>query len=271
MFERFTDGARQVLVLAQDEARRLRHNYIGTEHILFGLVREQEGLAAQVLGSFGITFQEVLGQVVRRVGHGDEAVTGQIPFTKHAINVLELAQREAVSLRNNFIGTEHILLGLVGEREGRAAEILGEFDAGAEKIRDEIIRVIGGPGPRETDEGFPPGQESTIKLGLRRVVPVAQQMSDGTWLVGVEVWDHSLIVRWAASFRLPRSHPLSDDWLVSDDVGTSYVSHDGSGTGTPQRGFHYSAEFEPAPPPGATSLLIRLKPTDEELSISLTD
>jgi hypothetical protein len=271
VYERFTDRARQVLVHALDDARRLRHDYIGTEHILFGLLREQEGLAAQVLGALGITLQQVRTQVVRIVGTGDEAVTGQLPFTAHARNVLNLAQRESSSLHNNFIGTEHLLLGVVGEREGRAAEILGNLDVGAEKIRAEIIRMIDGPGRRLTEEGFPPEQISAVELGMRRVVPVAQQMSDGTWVVSVEVWDHGLILRWAASFRSPRSHPDRFDWLLSDDVGTRYVCHDGIGTGSPERGFHYSAEFEPAPPPEATRLLIRRYPTDEELSISLTD
>jgi ATP-dependent Clp protease ATP-binding subunit ClpC len=161
VFERFTDSARQVLVLAQDEARVLRHNYIGTEHFLLALLREEEEecLAAQVLGSCGITHAAVRAQVIRVVGEGTEPTPRQIPFTKHARNVLNLTQDEAMSLDNNFIGTEHILLGLVSEREGRAAEILGELDAAGEKIREEIIRMIGGPGSRQTDEGFPPGQE----------------------------------------------------------------------------------------------------------------
>lgn len=161
MFELFTDRARQVLVLAQDEARALRHNYIGTEHFLLALLREEEEecLAARVLGSWGITHAEVRAQVIRVVGEGTEPTPGPIPFTKHAVNVTNLAQWEARSFDNEFIGTEHILLGLISEREGRAAEILGELDAGAEKIREEIIRMIGGPGPRQTDEGFPPGLE----------------------------------------------------------------------------------------------------------------
>jgi len=258
-------------VHAQDDARRLRHDYIGTEHVLLGLLREEEGLAARVLGSFGITLQQVRSQIVRIVGTGDEAVNDQIPFTRRVKNVLNLAQRESSSLGNNFIGTEHLLLGLVGEREGRAAEILSSLDAGAEEIREKIIRVIGGAGRRQTDEGFPPGMEPAVELDLRRVVPVAQQMSDGTWVVCVEVWAHGLILRWAASFRSPRSHPDRHDWLVSDDVGTSYVGTDGIGTGSPKRGFHYSAEFEPGPPPEAASLLIRRDPTGEEVSVSLTD
>ena len=274
MFDRFTDRARQVVLLAQEEARALRHNYIGTEHILLGLLREPEGLAARVLGSLGITLGEARARVVLIVGQGDEAVTDQIQWTKHAINVTNLAQRESLSLDNNFIGTEHLLLGLLAEREGRAAEILADFDAGAEKIGEEIIRVIGGPGRRQTDEGFPPGMESAIELGLRRVVPVAQLMPDETWVVSVEIWDHGLVVRWAASARvLPslRDRPADLNWLVSDDVGTSYSGGGGGRLGGPHQGFHYSVEFEPTPPPEATSLLIRHEPTDEELSISLTD
>ena len=132
MFERFTERARQVVVLAQDEARALKHNYIGTEHILLGLLREEEGLAARVLESLDITVEEVRAQVARIVGQGDEVTTGQIPFTPRAKKVLELALREALSLGHNYIGTEHILLGLVRENEGVAARILLDFDADAE-------------------------------------------------------------------------------------------------------------------------------------------
>ena len=142
MFERFTERARQVVVLAQDEARALKHNYIGTEHILLGLLREEEGLAARVLESLDITVEEVRAQVARIVGQGDEVTTGQIPFTPRAKKVLELALREALSLGHNYIGTEHILLGLVRENEGVAARILLDFDADAEKIRNEIIRML---------------------------------------------------------------------------------------------------------------------------------
>src|SRR2546421_185621 len=149
MFERFTERARQVVVLAQEEARTLKHNYIGTEHILLGLLREEEGVAARVLESLDITVEEVRAQVARIVGQGDEVTTGQIPFTPRAKKVLELALREALSLGHNYIGTEHILLGLVRENEGVAARILLDFDADAEKIRNEIIRMLSGPGRRQ--------------------------------------------------------------------------------------------------------------------------
>jgi ATP-dependent Clp protease ATP-binding subunit ClpC len=148
LFERFTERARQVVVLAQEEARTLKHNYIGTEHILLGLLREEEGLAARVLESLDITVERVRAQVVRIVGSGEEVTSGQIPFTPRAKKVLELALREALSLGHNYIGTEHILLGLVRENEGVAARILLDFDADSEKIRNEVIRMLSGPGGR---------------------------------------------------------------------------------------------------------------------------
>src|SRR5687767_1720713 len=153
MFERFTERARQVVVLAQEEARILKHNYIGTEHILLGLLREEEGLAARVLESLDITVERVRAQVVRIVGSGEEVTSGQIPFTPRAKKVLELALREALSLGHNYIGTEHILLGLVRENEGVAARILLDFDADSEKIRNEVIRMLSGPGGRRQGAG----------------------------------------------------------------------------------------------------------------------
>src|SRR6187402_2570666 len=153
MFERFTERARQVVVLAQEEARTLKHNYIGTEHILLGLLREEEGLAARVLESLDITVERVRAQVARIVGSGEEVTSGQIPFTPRAKKVLELALREALSLGHNYIGTEHILLGLVRENEGVAARILLDFDADSDKIRNEVIRMLSGPGGRRQGGG----------------------------------------------------------------------------------------------------------------------
>ncbi len=167
MFERFTERARQVVVLAQEEARTLKHNYIGTEHILLGLLREEEGLAARVLESLDITVERVRAQVVRIVGSGEEVTSGQIPFTPRAKKVLELALREALSLGHNYIGTEHILLGLVRENEGVAARILLDFDADSEKIRNEVIRMLSGPGGRRQGQGQgggPGGQQKSSKL-----------------------------------------------------------------------------------------------------------
>ena len=143
VFERFTDAARQVVVLAQDEARALRHNYIGTEHILLGLLREREGLAARVLESLGITLNAVRTQVERIIGRGDEATIGQIPFTPRARKVLELSLREMIARPTAFIGTEHILLGLASLVDGVAAQILGELGADRESIRAEVLRALG--------------------------------------------------------------------------------------------------------------------------------
>jgi len=165
MFERFTERARQVVVLAQEEARTLKHNYIGTEHILLGLLREEEGLAARVLESLDITVERVRAQVVRIVGSGEEVTSGQIPFTPRAKKVLELALREALSLGHNYIGTEHILLGLVRENEGVAARILLDFDADSEKIRNEVIRMLSGPGGRRQGQGQGSGSGSSGSSG----------------------------------------------------------------------------------------------------------
>ena len=126
-------------------ARSLGHNYIGTEHLLLGLLREQGGLAARVLGSLGITLEGARAQLVRIVGQGDEVVTGQIPFTARARKGLELALREALSLGHDYIGTEHLLLGLVRQTESRAVEILNNCDADAEKVRDAVIRMLREP------------------------------------------------------------------------------------------------------------------------------
>ena len=153
MFERFTERARQVVVLAQEEARALKHNYIGTEHLLLGLLREEEGVAARVLDGLEVSVEEVRAAVVRIVGSGEESPQGQIPFTPRAKKVLELALREALSLGHNYIGTEHILLGLVREDEGVAARILLDLDAEPEKIRNEVMRTLSGPGRRGQQQG----------------------------------------------------------------------------------------------------------------------
>ena len=149
MFERFTERARQVVVLAQEEARGLRHNYIGTEHLLLGLLREEEGLAANALERLDVGVERARAQVIRIVGPGQEVTSGQIPFTPRAKRVLELALRESKSLGHDYIGTEHILLGLANENEGVAARILlVDFDAGPEAIRREVMALLSGPAGR---------------------------------------------------------------------------------------------------------------------------
>jgi len=147
VFERFTERARQVVVFSQDEARKLKHDFIGTEHVLLGLLREEEGLAARVLESLDVTLEEVRAQVARIRGEGDEPPLGQIPFTPRAKKVLELALREALALDHTYIGTEHILLALV-RVDGVGERILLDFDADAETIRNEILRLLTSPGGR---------------------------------------------------------------------------------------------------------------------------
>ena len=151
MFERFSSRGRQVVVLAQQEALALNHNYIGTEHILLGLLREEDGGAARVLETLGVGVEEVREQVSRIVGFGDDVpTTGQIPFTPRAKKVLELALREALSLGHNHVGTEHLLLGLARENEGVASRILLDLGVDAEQIRTAVLETIGGAMPRPT-------------------------------------------------------------------------------------------------------------------------
>ena len=145
MFTRFTERAREVVVHAQDEARGLRHDYLGTEHLLLGVLRVEEGCAARVLEGLDVTIEEARAQVRRVVGEGDGPTTGQIPFTPRATKALELALREALSLGHNYIGTEHILLGLARDEDGVAARILLDFGADRETIRREVVRTLSAP------------------------------------------------------------------------------------------------------------------------------
>jgi ATP-dependent Clp protease ATP-binding subunit ClpC len=201
VFERFTERARQVVVLAQDEARAFGHNYIGTEHILLGLLREEEGLAARVLESLDITVEEVRAQVKRLIGQGDEEIaTGQIPFTPRAKKVLELALREALSLKHSYIGSEHILLGLVRENEGVAARILLSFDADAEKIRNETIRMLSGPGgPGVVRSETETAQHRAVRSGWTPWGPLAQRTPSLLlgWVLGTFSLGVGILIGWA--------------------------------------------------------------------------
>ena len=144
MFERFTDRARRVVVLAQEEARLLNHNYIGTEHILLGLIHEGEGVAAKALESLGISLEKVRQQVEEIIGAGQSPPSGHIPFTPRAKKVLELSLREALQLGHNYIGTEHILLGLIREGEGVAAQVLVKLGADLGRVRQQVIQLLSG-------------------------------------------------------------------------------------------------------------------------------
>jgi ATP-dependent Clp protease ATP-binding subunit ClpC len=144
VFERFTDRARRVVVLAQEEARMVNHNYIGTEHILLGLIHEGEGVAARALEHMDISLDEVRQQVEEIIGRGQAAPTGHIPFTPRAKKVLELSLREALQLQHNYIGTEHILLGLMREGEGVGAQVLRKLGADLDRVRREVLQLLRG-------------------------------------------------------------------------------------------------------------------------------
>ena len=160
VFERFTDRARRVVVLAQEEARLLNHNYIGTEHILLGLIHEGEGVAAKALESLGISLEAVRSQVEEIIGQGGSSPSGHIPFTPRAKKVLELSLREALQLGHNYIGTEHILLGLIREGEGVAAQVLVKLGADLSRVRQQVIQLLSGYSGSGQGEGSESGKET---------------------------------------------------------------------------------------------------------------
>jgi hypothetical protein len=176
MFERFTDRSRRVVVLAQEEARRLDHNYIGTEHILLGLIREGDGVAAQVLESLGISLDAARQQVEGFVGRGQVAPSGHIPFTPRAKRVLELSLRESLLLGQSYIGTEHILLGLIREGDGVAAQALVTLGADLNQVRQQVIQLLAA---RPAEE---PGPGVTVRLEMveQRLTAIEQRVGIGS-------------------------------------------------------------------------------------------
>ena len=165
MFERFTDRARQVVALAQEQARMLNHNYIGTEHILLGLIHEGDGVAARSLESLGISLDAVRQQVEEIIGRGQQAPSGHIPFTPRAKKVLELSLREAQQLGHNYIGTEHILLGLLREGDGVAAQVLVKLGADLNRVRQQVIQLLHGyQGQDAGSEGSRQGERARAGL-----------------------------------------------------------------------------------------------------------
>ena len=187
MFERFTDRARRVVVLAQEEARMLNHNYIGTEHILLGLIHEGQGVAARALESLGISLEAVRQQVEEIIGLGQQAPAGHIPFTPRAKKVLELSLRESLQLGHNYIGTEHILLGLIREGEGVAAQVLVKLGADLNRVRQQVIQLLHGPGSAEREgpamapreRGLPPEIAARLDAIDSRLSAVEQRAGTG--------------------------------------------------------------------------------------------
>jgi ATP-dependent Clp protease ATP-binding subunit ClpC len=160
LFERFTDRARRVLVLAQEEARDLNHAFIGTEHILLGLIREGEGVAAKALDALGVTFDVVREKVEEAIGANANPSPGSPPFTPRAKKVLELSLREALQLGHSYIGTEHMLLGLVREGDGVAAQVLNDLGADMARVRTQVIQMMSGQAGKESGVPSGSGQKS---------------------------------------------------------------------------------------------------------------
>ena len=190
LLERFTERARQVVVLAGEEARTLKHGQIGTEHLLLGLLREQESTAAHVLESFDLTLERARGEVVRIVGVGEQAHAGQLPLTDPAKRVLELALQEAVNLGHNYVGTEHLLLAVLTLGDGVSKRILLDCGVEADQIRHAVITALSGAGPRPQAIAAPPpasgnGFEEWIRVGpgagVRRLLmaAAARALDDG--------------------------------------------------------------------------------------------
>jgi hypothetical protein len=244
MFERFTDRARRVVVLAQEEARLLNHNYIGTEHILLGLIHEGEGVAAKALESLDISLEAVRAQVEEIIGHGEEKPSSHIPFTPRAKKVLELSLREALQLGHNYIGTEHILLGLIREGEGVAAQVLVKLGASLDRVRQQVIQILSGyAGPIPAEQAARSGRSPVAMVSggpgvyqeeapaeLARVVPLAREVVRHRGyrlvLVSLEIWSGWIDLRYALLPEEPPAAPpmpeVDLDWRVTDDAGMEY-------------------------------------------------
>jgi hypothetical protein len=282
MFERFTERARRVVVLAQEEARLLDHNYIGTEHLLLGLIHEGQGVAAQALTRLGVSLEAVRAEVEEIIGQGQSAPTGHIPFTPRAKKVLELSLREALELGHNYIGTEHILLGLLREGQGVGAQVLVKLGAGRDQVRQVVVPLLAGyaggmppeqmaarasrppvapvaAGPGFYAEGEPPE--------LVRVVPLAREVVTESGLrvvlISLEIWSGWFDLRYAL---LPRAAaPLPEvalDWRVTDDLGTDYTLTGSAAGGGPLLYIH-QLDFGPTPPDDARILTLTVRERSE--------
>jgi Clp amino terminal domain, pathogenicity island component len=281
MFERFTDRARRAVVLSQQEARRLDHNYIGTEHLLLGLVREGEGVAARALEALGVSLDGVRGQVEEVIGRGPEPPGGHVPFTPRAKKVLELSLREAKGLGHDYIGTEHILLGLVREGEGVAAQVLVRLGADLPRVRQQVVELLSDKPAGEAGVGRMVREPRPTVVGgagvfgereppdLVRVVPLAREVVSRSGyrlvLMSLEVWSGWLDLRYALVAAVPlRAYPLEGvrhRWRLSDDLGTPYELV-GATSGAGRVVHLHQLSFQPAPPPAAGSLTLTL--TDEQ-------
>jgi ATP-dependent Clp protease ATP-binding subunit ClpC len=218
MFERFTDRARRVVVLAQDEARLLDHNYIGTEHLLLGLLQEGHGVAAQALAVLGVSLAEVRGRVEEIIGRGTGQQPGHLPFTPRAKKVLELSFREALKLGHDYIGTEHILLGIVREGEGVAAQVLAALGAGEDQIREKVTEVLGRSAGRA---GEHPAEPRAFRTSPQLREVVARLRAIENRLAGIERHLGVAPVEPAAAEPAPATEPgpAGQPGAVADEPG----------------------------------------------------
>jgi hypothetical protein len=262
MFERFTDRARRVVVLAQEEARLLNHNHIGTEHILLGLIHEGEGVAAQALRALDVSLEAARTQVVELVGQGDEQPEPHIPFTPRAKKVLELSLREALQFGHNYIGTEHILLGLIREGEGVAAQVLESQGASLDRVRQQVVQLLAAAaGQAEqvplrqaqmTQQAVTamvaggPGAYQEQPAELVRVVPLAREIGRHRGyrlvLISLELWSGWLDLRYALLPEEPAAGPplpeLDLDWRLTDSAGMRYELAGAASSGGRQLRLH---------------------------------
>jgi ATP-dependent Clp protease ATP-binding subunit ClpA len=191
MFERFTRQARKVVLLAQEEARYFKHNYVGTEHLLLGLLREEDGIAGRTLRSLGVGLEAARRQVEGIVGYGDEEPGNQMPFTPRSIRATELALREALLLGHNYIGTEHLLLGLLGEDEGVAARVLSNLGVEPDAVRNEVVRQLDGAGGRSNQlrAGETAARASRSERWVREALRGALERNEGPTAFGVNDYE----------------------------------------------------------------------------------
>ncbi len=293
MFERFTEAARRAVVLAQEEARLLKHNYIGTEHLLLGLIHEGEGVAARALEGLGVSLEMIRHEVEAVVKPGKDKPSGHIPFTPRAKKIMELSLREALQLNHNYIGTEHLLLGLIREGEGVGAQVLAKLGVGGSRARQAVIQLLSDESGEEGRPGqarattAPPG--AVIGVGfpaMRRgrapafvgVVAIGRQLQveGGVRLVllALEVWSGWFDLRFAALPAAgakdipPRAIHGLGDWDATDDAGTKYRCV-GIAVGGQALLHVYQASFQPSPPPAARSLTLTVT-TDSGDEVTIT-
>jgi hypothetical protein len=293
MFERFTDRARRVVVLAQEEARLLNHNYIGTEHILLGLVHEEQGVAARALTELGISLEAVRAQVVEIIGMGQRAPTGHIPFTPRAKKVLELSLREALQFGHDYIGTEHILLGMIREGEGVAAQVLVKLGASQDRVRRQVVQLLSGYADVEQESlgqvrlgqraaeamvAGGPGVYQDEPADLLRVVPLAREVHHGAGyrmvLVSLEIWSGWLDLRYALlpdePSAVPAGFDLAFDWRASDDQGTEYELAGAASSGGRLLRVH-QLSFRPGLADGARSLTLTVSEHRADVPLAVVE